>query len=171
MKQEDREKLQESIDVILELTKDYNTLKHLWSEDNAIKSVAELRRAVKKLSFHLKLDDVKSVCYAEPGKYVWQTGEAQLVEIKPCGDEKTYVGVYLGDFALGASYTIEGEELIVKPTFNNPAIFVPDLKKVVFGCESWWRSIENIEDAKEINQEDIDNCWYMQLLKTLNSKK
>lgn len=50
---------------------------------------------------------------------------------------------------------------------NNPAIFVPGLKKIIYGYESWWREIESADDFAGISNEDIENTWYVGLLKKL----
>lgn len=95
-----------------------------------------------------------------------------LCEIRPCGEEhegKTYIGFYLGDLpiAITSSYDRNTGHL-ENSTMNNPAIFVPELKKIVYGCESWWREIESPEDFKEISDGDIENTWYVKLLKSFH---
>jgi len=65
-----------------------------------------------------------------------------LVRVHPVGDEfedgETFTGVYLGDLY----YEVYGE--------NNPAILVPELNRIVWGCKSWWFPIqeEGDKDAK-----------------------
>lgn len=166
----DKKEILKDIDTVIELTEDFSRLSHLFSRDSAKASIAKLRRAAVSLKSHLDLDNVKSIRnVAENGDLVWRSRkEGSLVEVKPCGDEKTYIGIYMGDFALGVSYKVVGNELQVIPSFNNPAIFVPELNHVVFGCESWWRTIDSVEDAKGISLEDIENCWYVKLLKKNN---
>jgi len=98
-----------------------------------------------------------------------------LVKINPCGDEygnKTYLGILLGDLPIGAyiSFHPDDQKLHISP-HSNPAIFVPELKKIVYGCESWWGEIESPEDFKEITSEDINNVWYVQLLKEMTAKE
>ena len=94
-----------------------------------------------------------------------------LVEIRPCDkecNEKTYVGVLLGELPMCANiqYNKKDKTLSVVPHFN-PAIFVPELKKIVFGAESWWRIINNADELKEISDEDINNTWYVQMMKAM----
>ena len=96
----------------------------------------------------------------------------EICEIKPCGEEyngKSYVGIYLGDLpiAIHTSYSRESG-ILNNRTMNNPAIYVPELKKIIYGCESWWRTIKSIEDFKGISTEDIENTWYVKLLHALN---
>lgn len=74
-----------------------------------------------------------------------QTGCGTPVRISPCGDEykgKTYDGILLGDIALSFGATISNKKLTVEHSFYNPAIYVPELKKVIFGCESWWSRVK-----------------------------
>lgn len=95
-----------------------------------------------------------------------------LCEIRPCGEEyegKTYVGFYLGDLPIAITSSYDKNTGYLKnSTMNNPAIFVPELKKIVYGCESWWREIESPEDFKEISDGDIENTWYVKLLKSFH---
>lgn len=93
-----------------------------------------------------------------------------LVKIRPCGKEyedKTYLGIFLGDLAIDTVCRLDRKtkELDIIP-HTNPAIFVPDLQKIFFGCESWWGRIGSEKELKEITVEDIENTWYVQLLKT-----
>lgn len=95
-----------------------------------------------------------------------------LCEIKPCGEEyegKSYIGFYLGDLPIAIHSSFDNNTCILENcTMNNPAIFVPELKKIIYGCESWWREIESVEDFKGISNEDINNTWYVKMLKELN---
>ena len=92
-----------------------------------------------------------------------------LCEIKPCGEEyqgKSYIGIYLGELPIAIHTSFYKETGVLKNcTMNNPAIFVPELKKIIYGCESWWREIKSFEDFKGISEEDIENTWYVKLLK------
>ncbi len=98
----------------------------------------------------------------------------KFAKICPCGEEykgKTYLGLFLGELPISnhISYMEDSKELSVS-FHNNPAIFVFDLNKIIYGCESWWGIIENEEDLKEIANDDIDNIWYMKLLKALGGQ-
>ncbi len=103
----------------------------------------------------------------------WKDNDCgQLVKIRPCGKEygdKTYLGILLGDlpFTNYISYHEETKELNVSVSCN-PAIFVPELKKIIFGMESWWGRIKNADELKEITNDDIDNVWYVKLLKEMS---
>ncbi len=92
-----------------------------------------------------------------------------LCEISPCGKEyeqKTFLGIYLGELpiAIYSSYD-RNTGILSNHTMNNPAIFVPELGKIIYGCESYWREIKKPEDFKGISKEDIENTWYIQMLK------
>lgn len=97
-----------------------------------------------------------------------------LCEIRPCGEEyegKTYLGIYLGDLPIGivSSYS-EDTGVLSNRTMNNPAIFVPEIKKIVYGMGCWWREIQKIEDFKGISKEEIENVWYVQMMKNMEKR-
>lgn len=80
--------------------------------------------------------------------YNFGTKCGDFVSIKPCGDEyggKTYLGIFLGSLALSVfvSHNRNTKNLEVEMGMHNPAIFVPDLNKVILGIESWWGKIED----------------------------
>lgn len=112
---------------------------------------------------------------ANSNKGSYRDGQVgKFVKIVPCGDEhkgKTYLGLYLGELPVGhsISHNPESKELTVSFR-NNPAIFVFDLNKIVYGMESWWGIIESEEDLKAITESDIDNIWYVKALKELTDK-
>lgn len=90
------------------------------------------------------------------------------VSVRPVGEERTYLGVYLGDLVnrIGHSYNVESRELTIYPC-GNPAMFVPELKRIVWGCESWWGVIETPDDLRRITDADIENVWYVRALRDL----
>lgn len=92
-----------------------------------------------------------------------------LCEIQPCAKEyggKSYLGIYLGNLptSIYSSYD-ENNGILSNRVMTNPAILVPELKKIIFGYESWWREIKSLEDFKGITEKDIENTWYVQLLR------
>lgn len=96
------------------------------------------------------------------------------VSIRPCSEDaknKTYLGVYLGDLPsnLAMGLTEDGK-LAIKPCMHNPAIWVPDLKRVVMGYESWWDEIKSPEGLRQITDCDVNNVWYVQALKAISKK-
>lgn len=92
-----------------------------------------------------------------------------LVQIRPVDDEyedKTFLGIYLGDMPVEAIVGLHTKNNVLS-IFNtgNPAIFVPELKKIIFGYESWWGYIETVEELDSITDEDIQNVWYVKMLR------
>jgi hypothetical protein len=96
----------------------------------------------------------------------------EFVAIRPVQDEKTYLGLLLGEIAISMSvgWKEEEGELHVRRMMYNPAIFVFDLNKIVFGAESWWGTIKSESDLRKITNEDIENIWYVKALKALHEK-
>lgn len=131
--------------------------------------------SLRDILFMLRTATMKSIVFDCP-EMLNQSLSGEIgapVAVRPCGEEygkKTYLGIYLGDFPLSFSYGFDKEDngkVIVKPAFNNPAIFIPSLKKTVFGCGSWWRRIKNMDDIKKITDDDISNTWYVKLMKEM----
>lgn len=94
------------------------------------------------------------------------------VKVRPCGDEyenRTYLGIYIGDAALSVSTKHREDDQVLEVGFAhyNPAIFIPEVGKIVFGIESWWGPINSVDDLKDITDEDIDNVWYVQAIKAM----
>lgn len=118
--------------------------------------------------------DTLNKAYQEKGSMI-PTVCGDYVSVRPCGSDyqdETYLGVYIGEISLGTSYFFDREsdgKLEVMHN-NNPAIFVPDLNKVIFGCESWWGKINSEDDLKQITDQDIENVWYVKALKYLEGK-
>ena len=105
-----------------------------------------------------------------------KTGD--LVMVRPCGEDyekKTYLGFMVGDVALGLSACFDklenGDDTFeVTQSFHNPCILIPELGRLVYGCESWWSPISDPEQLKQISDQDINNVWYVQALKALEKK-
>lgn len=94
-----------------------------------------------------------------------------LVSIRPVGEEyeeKSFLGLYLGDlpysFTMSGIATEKGKDLEIH-SMHNPAFFVPDIKQVIFGYESWWGEIDSPEKLRQISSEDIENVWYVKALR------
>jgi hypothetical protein len=97
----------------------------------------------------------------------------KLVSVRPCSkednpDDKTFLGILLGNMVIDATvfYTEDTKELRVFP-HKNPAIFVPELKKIIWGMGSWWGEIKSEEQLRQITDEDINNVWYVKALKQI----
>ena len=56
-------------------------------------------------------------------------------------------------------------------TIRNPAMFVPEIGKVIWGAGSWWKIINSVEEFREITNEDINNTWYVQLARAMEKKE
>jgi hypothetical protein len=143
-----------------------------------VQKATELKRRVT----HLTWLDKSALIDSSAGCGDW-------VSIRVCDDneEKTRLGVYLGEIAQGISasllpmdYPTTGSvqtddvnaphTLVLGQAYHNPAIFVPSLGRIVFGNASWWGKIESPDHLKQITDEVIDNVWYVQALKALSEK-
>ena len=93
------------------------------------------------------------------------------VAVRPCGEEyegKTYFGIYLGELPISILTSYDRETGILKnSTMNNPAMYVPELKRIIYGCGSWWQEIESASELQEITNADIEDTWYVKLAKEL----
>ena len=108
------------------------------------------------------------------GKSFTSTKVGRLVGIRPVNEQydgKTFLGIYLGDLPVQNIVALHKEEavLVVSPHMN-PAIFVPELDKIIYGYESWWGEIKSEEELHQITDEDIQNVWYVRALKQLGEK-
>lgn len=91
-----------------------------------------------------------------------------FVRVRPCGDDKTYLGIYLGDLPLDITVSHNYESKVLNIGYmTNPAIFVFDLNRIVYGAESWWGTVENEDDLREISDSTIENIWYVRALKMM----
>ena len=111
----------------------------------------------------IKCNEIKQLMMARAGS---------LVKIRPCNKEyggKTYLGLYLGNQPRSqrVSYDNQSGELTVGMT-TNPAVYVFDLQRIIFGAESWWSIIENPEELKDITDDDINSQWYVKALKAMH---
>ena len=91
------------------------------------------------------------------------------VAVRLAGDDadgKTYLGLFIGEipWITSCQYNRKNEKLKIL-TAPNPAMYVFELNKIVFGAESWWRKLNSPEDLKAITDDDIENTWYVKLLK------
>lgn len=91
-----------------------------------------------------------------------------FVSIRPAGQgQRTYLGIYLGDMHITVGCEVEGSTLVLSPQVANPAIFIPELKQIMYGVESWWGPINSPEELRTITNEDINQVWYVQALKAM----
>ena len=94
--------------------------------------------------------------------------------VRPCDEKygkKTFLGILLGDLPIEvyATYNTQTKEIDIS-AMSNPAIFVPELKEIIWGCGSWWGEIENEEQLHQISDDDIQNVWYVKMLKSMQEK-
>ena len=98
-----------------------------------------------------------------------------MVAIRPCDEEckgKTYLGMYLCDAPTGVIGCQVGNKIVLEMTdYNNPAIYVPELGRIVWGYGSWWEEIESEEKLRQITDADIQDIWYVRALKQLGEAK
>ena len=93
------------------------------------------------------------------------------VVVRGCGeDQKSYLGILLGRLPLELFSLVERQtgKLHQFPRLN-PCMYVPGLKKVVWGCESWWRPAtkEDLEHLSPITDEAIQNSPVVQILNSM----
>lgn len=90
------------------------------------------------------------------------------VKVRLCEDGKTYFGILLGEFPwLTTASFNEADKILKISSTTNPCILMPEQNKIVFGAESWWSRIEPGEDISDITDADIENTWYVKLLREI----
>ncbi|MGE4484590.1 MAG: hypothetical protein AB7C97_05690 [Oscillospiraceae bacterium] len=141
-------------------------------EDDKIKTVAEdICESCEKyksryIEYPLTIQGIEQTFIEDCKHHLHGCG--QLVKINPCGKGyggKTYLGILLGDLPIGTTVSFHhDDEKLHIGAWTNPAIFVPELKKIIYGMESWWEEIDKPEDLKDITPEIIQNVWYVKML-------
>jgi hypothetical protein len=96
-----------------------------------------------------------------------EAAKGAFVKVRLAGSENeaesTHLGILLGDLPMGISVRIaEGGKMSLRWGAGNPAMWVPALKRIVMGCESWWSLIESPEELKAITDADIGAIPYVQ---------
>lgn len=155
------------LDIFAEDVKHYIT-------NNQAEVMKKLLDLFKDLRWQIKLNYCKKVTIKDTkpiNKYKCGT----IVKVRPCREEcknKTYIGFLLGDIALTMMQRITSDHTLeIEHAFYNPAIFIPELKDIVYGCESWWQTVEDEKDLEGLITDDmINNTWYVQLLKQMTDK-
>ncbi len=137
--------------------------------------IRKLFSLFREMRWHLAFTHHKKLI-TEDTKPINTRGCGTPVKIRPCGEQykgKTYFGILLGEVALQIGHRVDPKgNLIASHSFYNPAIFIPELKEIIYGCQSWWGEITKEEDLKElITDETINNVWYVQMMKGLLAKK
>lgn len=124
------------------------------------------------IEYPITVSKIDTKSFLEEGLYDKHIGK--FVKIKPCAEEykdKTFIGIFLGELPIAPRITHNNDTKILSiRTIQNPAIFVPEIKKIIYGNESWWSFIEDLSDDI-ITKEDIENTWYIKLLKKFSPEK
>jgi len=118
----------------------------------------EMPLTLEELKIENNIDYEGSLVKCQKGKFV------------KCRYEKeTYLGIYLGDLprSLNLSFNKESRSLEITSGYSNPAMWIFKLKKIVWGCESWWSIIETPEEFGPITDEDIENVSYVKILRKI----
>jgi hypothetical protein len=158
-----KKKLLESI----ELLKDHSRFIMLFS-DKPEGDLTRLNNTLQEIKLTLEMSELTEVLH--PRRKPFEEGGKFLVSVKPCKEDKSFIGIYLGDVPRSTVMSIEGDKIQVEFSQYNPAIYVPELKKVVYGYESWWHEIDSVDEFKKITKEDIENTWYVKLLRAMGVK-
>lgn len=148
---------------------------------NLLKAVSEEMEKYENVKpEELGIKNVKISPVYAPSSYDAKCGDYVSVmlcskELNP--DEKSFLGVYIGEIGIlhnSLSFRREKSTGNIDAGFYaglNPAFFVPELNKVVFGCESYWSKIESPEHLRKITKDDINNVWYVQAMKYLDNNE
>ena len=167
------EKLKDKLVEGKEQLKDYNRFIDLLRDKDDPKGIlTRLSETIGQIGMLVDASEIKE--FEHPKNKPLQKGSGSLVSVRPCDEkygEKTYIGFLIGELALGSSITITDDKKIqCNWSQYNPAIFVPELGEVIMGCASWWSKIKSIEELKKISDDDIENVWYVKLMKEQLSK-
>lgn len=142
------------------------------SDDQMVSAMAKFRRICGKLKLYCEFFKAKTFKHPDGRPIRENDLTGSLVKVRPCGDKyegKTYLGIMIGDAALSSSVSIKDDSIVCNWGFMNPAILVPDLGEVIYGCGSWWGKLKD-EELTDITEQDIENVWYVRLAKSLSKK-
>lgn len=143
-----------------------------YLNENQVTIVRELFDLFRRLNFQIRLNSYRKLEIEQSPKIdLRECGTP--VKIRPVKKEygqKTFFGILIGDIPLEITPQIDREgNLKICRSFYNPAIFVPELNQVIFGAESWWGRIESEAELEDmITDEDIQNVWYVKILKAMS---
>jgi len=125
------------------------------------------------MKYPIEVKSIKFYKQKDPNKAACPTGT--YVSVRPCSDNpdnKTFLGVMMGDFPLSPIVSWRPATGVMSFTMqDNPAIFVPDQGRIVWGSGSWWGRIESPEQLREITDADINSAWYVRALKEMFNKE
>ena len=168
-----KKELSEELKKAKEQLKNYNKFIDLFKDEEDPKGVlTRLNQTIGRIEMLLIVNEIKELAHPKNkalGKPVFGK-VGSLVKVRPCGDKyegRTYLGFLIGEIALGSSISILEDKIQVNWSGHNPAIFVPELKEVIYGCSSWWSEIKSEEELKDITDSDIENVWYLKMLRNI----
>jgi uncharacterized cupin superfamily protein len=132
-----------------------------------------LGRPVKELAFPLSISGITHGKRSVIDHSRKNVGE--FVAVRPVDkalEGKTFLGVYIGDIALEVGSFVNSNTGVMELQhfMHNPAIWVPDLKRVIFGCGSWWGVLKSPDDLKQITSADINDIWYVKAMHALMNR-
>lgn len=169
----EKAELQKELDTAMEILKDHRKFINLFREEDDPKGIlARLYRTLSTINSLFKAQNIKSVKH--PEEKILIPRDVGVVKVRPCKEEykdKTYIGIMIGDFATGSGFRVNDESIELTWGAHNPAIYVPEINKLIFGYESWWSKITDMNEIKDITDKDIDDTWYVQLLKVQIEKQ
>ena len=122
------------------------------------------------LNWQVRFNNYKELRFESDSPAVDTRTAGRPVRVRPCAKEyedKTFFGIFIGDVPLSVSHKIDNQGVVTATrSMYNPAIFVPELNKIIYGIESWWGEINSEDELnKLITDELINNVWYVKLLK------
>lgn len=141
---------------------DYERINNMISEERECSSFNS-----RYITYPIEVEDIELNNEEKPLKQNENTG--RICRIRCCGkDDTTYLGFYLGECPISNTVNYYKDTKILKVGYlSNPAIFVPKLNRVVYGCESWWNFIKDPDNIENITDELINDQWYMKMVKNL----
>lgn len=105
----------------------------------------------------------------------WSAKTGDFVAVRPCGKEyggKTYFGIFISNLPIQSTVSFNEETRTLRvSTIDNPAMLVPELNKIIYGCGSWWHKIRSEKDLREITDGDINDTWYVKMAHQLMEQR
>lgn len=114
------------------------TKKYIVS-DAKIDLLREIFSLFRELRWQIPFNNYKELRFSG-SKPIDMKGCGTPVKIRPCDPKhqgNTYFGILLGEVALTISHKISDGAVTASHSMYNPAIFVPELKTIIYGCESY----------------------------------
>ena len=142
--------------------------------EKQVEVVRELLRLFRSLGWQLRFNNYKELRYreSEPIKTRRCGTPVKVRSCKKEHGEKTYFGILIGDVALSIGHSVDDDGVVTaERQMYNPAIFVPELNDIVYGCSSWWGEIESEKELKNmITEETVSDVWYVKLISHMHGE-